>query len=241
MIKSIIMKEIKILDLILKLKNTEFDFLIPLLSFIHDNNQLPDNYSELIKEIPLYNYNRNIEDHFLIFDILLLLKNFDTKKSLLPLFKIMTINNYDNLFYFNMDSSFKNAFLSLVIKENKLEFIQKILNDEKFNDELGNLFYSCYYLKIPAKLKHHILNKFFKLNKNLNEFNLKQINKLKNCSQNFLILNYFLFYKKFPNILDYLFYEKTLLLERHRYQPEIIMSIESEYESIVFNFNLQNF
>lgn len=228
-------------NLIAELQKSYFDFLIPLVYSILEYNKLPDNYSELIKEIPLYNYNKNIEDHLLIFDILLLLKNFDTKKSLLPLFKIMTINNYDNLFYFNMDSSFKNAFLSLVIKENKLEFIKNILNDEKFNDELGNLFYSCYYLKILVKLKHHILNKFFKLNKDLNEFNLKQINKLKNSSKNFLILNYFLFYKKFPNILDYLFYEKTLLLERHRYHQEIIMSIESEYESIVFNFNLQNF
>lgn len=233
-----IIKETKILDLILKLKNTEFDFIIPLVSFIHDNNQLPDNYNYYISQIPIRQYQSKNEQDFLVLQTLLLLKKFDTQNSLLPLFKVMQ-SNYHNLSYFNLNSSFKNIFLKqLSIKKNS-KIINKLILDERFADKLPEILYSCYFSNISSETKNNIIERFIHVN---TEFTKEFILYLFNFPSEYIgVTRYILYIQKTPNFIEYLSLQKELILEKYKNNDNIIQQIHMEYEKTSIKFNFLNF
>lgn len=237
MTKSII-KEIKILDLISKLKNSEFVFLLPLVSFIHCNNQLPDNYNYYISQIPIRQYQSKNNQDFLVLQTLLLLKKFDTQNSLLPLFKVMK-SNYNNLSYFNLNSSFKNIFLKpLLIKKNS-KIINKLIFDERFSDKLPEILYSCYLSNISSETKNNIIERFIYLN---TQFNKEFLFYLFNFSSKYFDVDrYILYLKKTPNFMEYLSLQEELILEKYKNNDNIIQQIHMEYEKISIKFNFLNF
>lgn len=237
MTKSII-KEIKILDLISKLKNSEFVFLLPLVSFIHCNNQLPDNYNYYISQIPIRQYQSKNNQDFLVLQTLLLLKKFDTQNSLLPLFKVMK-SNYNNLSYFNLNSSFKNIFLKPLLINKNSKIINKLIFDERFSDKLPEILYSCYHSNISSETKNNIIERFIYLN---TQFNKEFLFYLFNFSSKYFDVDrYILYLRKTPNFIEYLSLQEELILEKHKNNNNIIQQIHIEYEKISIKFNFLNF
>lgn len=233
------MKEIKTVDLISQLKNTEFDFLIPLVSFINQNNSLPENYNDYISQIPIRKYHNKSDNDFLVLQTLLLLKKFDTKNTLLSLFKNMTAKNYKNLYYFNLNSSFKNTFLKQIFIKKNSKTINKLIFDERFFDKLPEILYTFYQSKISEETKNSIVEQFIDKNKN---FTKNFIIYLLNYSSTWLEpKQYLLYLNKTPDIIHYLSLKKELLLDKYKNNETIISEINREYEKISIKLNLLNF
>lgn len=232
------MKEIKTVDLISQLKNTEFDFLIPLVSFIHQNNSLPDNYNDYIFQIPIRKYNTSGHD-FLVLQTLLLLKKFDTKNSLISLFKIMINKNYNNLFYFNLNSSFKTIFLNLLFNKKNSKTINKLIFDESFSDKLPEILCRFYHSNISEETKNSIVEQFININKQFTKNFLLYL--LNYDSTRFELKQYLLYLNKTPDFIHYLSFKKELLLDKYKNDQIITSEINREYETISIKFNLLNF